>query len=163
LERNGEDRPVAGDATPYVRLDEEVRVAAVREELAVSVKPVETGAVRVRTVVHEDMHPVSVSLRSEKVNVERIPVGRAVDGRTPPRQEGDTLVIPVYEYVPVVRMQLTLKEEVRVTTVETVEETSRNILLHTEEVVVERRAGKEAEWERDDDVPTDLREQPLRK
>jgi hypothetical protein len=35
--------------------------------------------------------------------------------------------------------------------------------LHTEEVVVERRAGKEAEWERDDDVPTDLREQPLRK
>lgn len=152
MERDAENRPVAGDATLNVGLDNEVRVAAVREELAVAVQPVETGAVRVRKVVHEDMDPVSVSLRSEKVTVERITVGRAVDCRTPPRQEGDTLVIPVYEYVPVVTMQLTLKEEVRVTTVETVEKTSRNILVHTEELVVERREGKEGEWQLDEGV-----------
>jgi hypothetical protein len=59
-------------------------------------------------------------------------------------------------------MQLTLKEEVHITTVETVEKTSRNILLHTEELVVERRAGKEGEWQLEDDVPSDLQERALR-
>jgi hypothetical protein len=60
-------------------------------------------------------------------------------------------------------MQLTLTEEVRVTTVETVEQSSRNILLHTEELVVERRAGSGGEWQREDDVPTDSWERPLRR
>ncbi|MFL9921838.1 DUF2382 domain-containing protein [Paraburkholderia fungorum] len=121
MERDTENKPVVGGEAPDIRADEELRVAAVREELEVGVKSIETGAVRVRTVVHEDMHPVAVSLRSEKVTVERIPVGRAVERRDAPRQEGDTLIIPVYEYVPVIRMQLTLKEEVRVTTTEIVD------------------------------------------
>jgi uncharacterized protein (TIGR02271 family) len=150
MDRNAEDKPFAGDTAAYVRPDQEVRVAAVREVLAVGVQPVETGAVRVRTVVHEDLHPVSVSLRSEKVTVERVPVARAVDDRAAPRQEGNTLVIPVYEYVPVVTMQLMLKEEVRVTTTDTVEETSRNVLLRAEELVVERREGADGEWQQED-------------
>jgi stress response protein YsnF len=150
MERDTENNPVAGSEAPDIRADEELRVAAVREELEVGVRSTETGAVRVRTVVHEDMHPVAVSLRSEKVTVERIPVGRPVDRREAPRQEGDTLIIPVYEYVPVVRMELTLKEEVRVTTTETVEPTSRNILLYSEELVVQRREGADGEWQRED-------------
>jgi stress response protein YsnF len=150
MERDVGNKPVAVDAAPDGRPDEEARVAAVREEIEVGVKSIETGAVRVRTVVHEDMHPVAVSLRSEKVTVERIPVGRAVERRDVPRPEGDTLIIPVYEYVPVISMQLTLKEEVRVTTTETVDQTSRNILLHTEELVVERRHGADGEWQRED-------------
>jgi stress response protein YsnF len=150
MERDPMSTPSASHVAPDGRPESELRVAAVTEELEVGVKSTETGAVRVRTVVHEDMRPVSVSLRSEKVTVERIPVGRAVDRRDLPRQEGDTLIIPVYGYVPVVTMQLTLKEEVRVTTTETVDQTSRNILLHTEELVVERRHGADGEWQRED-------------
>jgi stress response protein YsnF len=142
--------PSASRVAPDGRPESELRVAAVREELEVGVKSTETGAVRVRTVVHEDMRAVPVSLRSEKVTVERIPVGRAVDRRDEPRQEGDTLIIPVYGYVPVVTMQLTLKEEVRVTTTASVEQTLQNIVLQDEELVVERRTGPDGEWQRED-------------
>ncbi|HEX3636319.1 MAG TPA: hypothetical protein VHV99_12650, partial [Paraburkholderia sp.] len=65
-------------------------------------------------------------------------------------QEGDTLIIPVYGYVPVVTMQLTLKEEVRVTTTGSVEQSLQNIRLHNEEVVIERRKGPDGEWQRED-------------
>jgi stress response protein YsnF len=135
---------------PDGRADDELRVAAVREELEICVKSTETGAVRVHTVVHEDMHPVSVSLRSEEVTIERIAVNRAFDRKDVPWQEGDTLIVPVYEYVPVVRMQLMLKEEVRLTITESVEQTFQHIPLHTEELVIERRNGTDGEWQRED-------------
>jgi stress response protein YsnF len=96
------------------------------------------------------MHPVSASLRSEKVTIEKTAVNRAVDRKDVPWQEGDTLVIPVYEYVPVVRMQLMLKEVVRLTTTETVEQTFQNVPMHAEELVIERRKGTDGEWQPDD-------------
>jgi stress response protein YsnF len=124
-------------------------VSAVKEEIAVGVATVETGAVRVRKVVHEEMQPISVRLRTQEVDVQRIPVNRPVEEREEPRREGDTLIIPVYEYVPVVRMQLTLKEEVHVKTTEIEEDVIRRVLTNSEELVVERREGPHGQWKKD--------------
>jgi stress response protein YsnF len=137
---------------PPAVVSDEVRLAAVQEELAVDVRKTETGAVRVRKVVHEEMQPVAMRLRSEQVEVSRVAVNRAVDERSEPRQEGDTLIIPVYEYVPVVRMQLTLKEEVRIKTTETQKDVVHQVLVNTEELIVERREGANGEWRRDPTV-----------
>ncbi|GAB5097644.1 YsnF/AvaK domain-containing protein [Caballeronia sp. HLA56] len=137
---------------PPAVMSDEVRLAAVQEELAVGVRKTETGAVRVRKVVHEETQPVAMRLRSEQVEVSRVAVNRAVDERSEPRQEGDTLIIPVYEYVPVVRMQLTLKEEVHIKTTETQRDVVHQVLINTEELIVERREGAEGEWRRDPNV-----------
>jgi hypothetical protein len=51
-----------------------VRVSAVRKVIAVGVATAETGAVRVRKVVREEMHPVSLQLRRQQVDVRRVPI-----------------------------------------------------------------------------------------
>jgi stress response protein YsnF len=139
----------AADGTSPSGSTDEVRLSAVREELAVGVRKVETGAVRVRKLVHEEMQPVSIRLHSERVEVTRVPVNRAVEVRSEPRHEGDTLIIPVYEYVPVIQMQLTLKEEVHITTTQAQEDVIHQVLMNSEEIVVERREGPDGEWKRD--------------
>jgi stress response protein YsnF len=130
---------------------DELHIAAVQEELEVEVKTTETGAVRIHKLVHEEMHPIPVSLRSQTVEVRRFAINRPVEGKFEPRQEGDTLIIPVFEYVPIITMQLTLKEEVHVTTTESHQEVFQNVLMNTEELVVERRDGAQGAWRRDDD------------
>ncbi|WP_250504115.1 YsnF/AvaK domain-containing protein [Caballeronia sp. AZ7_KS35] len=140
------------DAVPTPDPSDVVRVSAVKEEMAVGVATVETGAVRVRKVVHEEMHPVALRLRSQQVDVQRVPANRPVDERDEPRREGDTLIIPIYEYVSVVRMQLTLKEEVHVKTTEMQEDVINRVLTHSEELVVERREGPDGPWKLDPDA-----------
>jgi stress response protein YsnF len=125
---------------------DDMRIAAVKEELDVGVRAVETGAVRIRKVIHEDMQPVPVTLRSQTVDVQRFTVNKPVEQKFGPRQEGDTLIIPVFEYVPIITMQLTLKEEVHVTTTESQQQVFQNVLLNTEELVVDRRDGASGEW-----------------
>jgi uncharacterized protein (TIGR02271 family) len=48
--------------------------------------------------------------------IERVPVDRAITEPAKPRQEGEWLVIPIMEEVPIVQKQLRLKEEVRIRT-----------------------------------------------
>jgi stress response protein YsnF len=130
---------------------DETRMSAVQEQLEVGIDEVETGTVRVRKVIHQEAQPLSVELRQQHVEVRRVSVNRSVDQRYPPRQEGDTLVIPVFEYVPVVKMQLMVKEEVHVTTTESVQQVVREVTLNSEELVVERREGVDGEWRPEQD------------
>ncbi len=56
------------------------------------------------------------TLRGRRVEVEQVLVGRTLaEGEAPPRsrEEGDTLVVPVFEEVAVVVKRLVLREEVR--------------------------------------------------
>ena len=142
--------PVIPPSSDGVRADE-IQIAAVQEELEVGVKTTETGAVRIHKIVHEEMQSIPVSLRSQTVEVKRYAINRAVEEKFEPRQEGDTLTIPVFEYVPIITMQLTLKEEVYVTTTESQQEVFQNVLLNQEELVVERRSGTDGEWHREED------------
>lgn len=143
------DRADTSDAN---NASDELRVTAVQEQLQVDVDRIETGSVRVRKIIQEETKPVSVTLREEHVEVRRVPVNRPVDERYAPRQEGNTLIIPVFEYVPVVKMQLVLKEEVHVTTVESQHEAVREFILKSEELVIERREGTDGEWKPETDT-----------
>ncbi len=132
---------------------DDIQIAAVQEELEVGVKTTETGAVRIHKIVHEEMQPIPVSLRSQTVEVKRVAINRPVEEKFEPHQDGDTLIIPVFEYVPIITMQLTLKEEVHVTTTESQQDVFQNVLMNNEELVVERRSGMAGEWHREKDDP----------
>jgi uncharacterized protein (TIGR02271 family) len=110
----------------------------VAEELRVGKRVVDTGVVRVRKLVREHEETVEQPITREEVQIERVPVGRVVDAIPQPRNEGDTLVIPVLEEVLVVEKRVMLKEEVRVTWRRTEEVAPQRVVLRSEEVVVER-------------------------
>jgi stress response protein YsnF len=134
------------DALPLFTGDKSTTLSAVQEEMRVDTMEVETGAVRVQKLVREDIVPVSVRLRSKAVEVRRVLVNRPVDVREEPRQQGDTLIVPVYELVPIVTLQLTLKEEVHITTRSSEEERVEHVTVASEEIVVERRTGVNGDW-----------------
>jgi uncharacterized protein (TIGR02271 family) len=121
-------------------------IPVVAEEISVGRKVVETGVVRVRKSVREREETVTPTVTRETVEVDRVAVGRYVDGPEAPRQEGDTLVVPVFEEVLVVEKRLVLKEEIRITR-RRVSETAapQRVTLRSEEIVVERDAAKKGE------------------
>ena len=103
---------------------------------------VETGRVRVTKVVHEDQETVDQPTVTEEVVVERVPVNQFVEAAPAPRQEGDTLVLPVLEEVLVVQRKLRLKEEVRVTKRRTESREPQAVSVRREEVKIERIGGE---------------------
>jgi uncharacterized protein (TIGR02271 family) len=119
---------------------------AIEETLTVETRPVETGRIRIRKVVREREEVVDPPLLRDEVRVERVPVNRLVDGITPARSEGDTLIIPLFEEVVVVEKRLLLKEELRITKHRTETHTPQRVTLRREEAVVERanRGGYES-------------------
>ena len=128
----------AADAT------ERAVIPVVAEELEVGTRRVETGVVRVSKQVHQREERVDHPLIREEVQVEHVPIGRMVDQVPAPRNEGDTLVIPVLEEVLVVEKRLMLKEEVRVTRRRIEERSTQQVSVRTEEVVVERDSSTDA-------------------
>ena len=109
-------------------------------EERVSVRTVERERSRVvaRTVTDEVVEPVEAGGWRETVEVERVPVGREVDAAEPVRREGDVTIIPVYEEVLVVRTQLVLREEVRLTTRREPVPGPASVALRRQRVEVER-------------------------
>jgi uncharacterized protein (TIGR02271 family) len=87
----------------------------IEETLVVETRPVETGRVRIRKVVHEREELVDEPLLREEVAIERVPINRVVEGPIPVRSEGDTMIVSVLEEVLVVETRLLLKEELRIT------------------------------------------------
>jgi uncharacterized protein (TIGR02271 family) len=94
--------------------DKEVKLPLTEEHLAVGRQRKRTGATRVELVTLEQSTAVDVPVAQEEVVVERVPIMRVVEAASPPRQEGDEWIIPVYEERIVATKQLFLKEEVRV-------------------------------------------------
>jgi stress response protein YsnF len=122
------------------------RLVATEERLSVRIEEREAGAVRVRTVTHKALKDVPVVLRNKEVRVERLPVYRFVDAEFAPRQEGDTWVVPVFEYVPVTEMRLMLKEEIHIISTVNEEESVHQAEVQRQEVIVERRVGDSGQW-----------------
>jgi uncharacterized protein (TIGR02271 family) len=119
-------------------------VKVFEEELSVGTETVETGRVRVRIATHEHEETVDVPLRGQRVEVERVAIGREVEAVPPRRQEGDTTIVPVVEEVVVVSRKLVLKEEIRLKAVSSTEQYRESVVLHSQEAVVERAPAREA-------------------
>ena len=127
-----------GPTNPPSPAAEEVVMPVIQEELQIQKQPVETGRVRVTKRVHEREELVDVPIMREEVDIDRVPIGRLLDGPVSMRQEGDILIIPVVEEVLVVEKRLRLKEELHVRKRQQESQTSERIRLRQEEAVIER-------------------------
>ena len=107
------------------------------EDISVEKSKVEQDVrVRVHTVHHD--HLIDEALTRERVEVERVAVGRPIDAVPPVREEGDTTVISVVEEVLVLERRLVLKEEIRLRRVRTTEQHRETVMLREQQAVIER-------------------------
>lgn len=121
------------DGELYVPVHEEVLIPTTRE--------IPLGEVVIRKRVEQIPSETTVNVGHDEVLVERVAVNRQIDAAPAPRQEGDTLVVPVVEEVLVTEKRLMLREEVRITrrrrTEEvTVSDTVRREVLDIEENMI---------------------------
>lgn len=122
---------------------EPVVIPVAREEASVARKVVEKGATRVRKVVREKVELIDEPLMHDEIDVEHVVVNRVVDAPQPPREEGDVLIIPVYEEVLTVQRQWVLKEEVRLRRREVQSRHREEVVLREEEALVEHRKPRD--------------------
>lgn len=122
----------------------------VEEEVSISRVTEKTGhAVRVRIESHEEKQLVPVTDIVEEISIERIPVKRFVDERTGPREEGNVVIIPVFETVPVVEQRLLLKEEIHIVRIRREIQREEEVLLRKETPRIERRTSEQDDWKPD--------------
>lgn len=121
-------------------------VVAIQERLHVDIAERDTATVRVRTVVHKELVEIPLVLQRRIATIERISVNQFVDQEFDPFTDGSTLVVPVFEYVPVTEMRLMLKEEVRIGFDEIEETSVHTAEVQRQEVVIERRTGTDGDW-----------------
>ncbi|WP_377805771.1 YsnF/AvaK domain-containing protein [Azospirillum sp. A29] len=110
----------------------------VEEQVGVAKRRQVTGTVRARTLSHEREETVEADLSVEALKVERVPIGRFVDGPIPDRQDGDTTVISVIEEVAVVEVRLKLVEEVRITRRTESRRMTEHVTLRRQDVVIDQ-------------------------
>ena len=140
---HADPQPVSG----ALQDDEQRVLPVIEEQLDVRKVTVETGAVRVRKIVHEESRTIDMPLTHEEVSITRVPVNKIVEDKFHSRQEGDTLVIPVFKEV--ITRHLVLLEEVRITTRRHVEQGAQEVSLKREEAVVERYDAEGGTWKPD--------------
>ena len=116
-----------------------VVIPVAREELSVAREVVETGVVKVRKVVRERVEQIDEPMLHDEVDIEHVIINRKVDAPEPPREEGDVLIIPVYEEMVTVQRQWILKEEVRLRRREVQTRHREEVVLREEQALVERQ------------------------
>jgi uncharacterized protein (TIGR02271 family) len=130
------------DAEKPVATAGEAVLPLVEEALRVGRRRVETGRVRVSVATDTEERLVRETLRSERVEVERVAVGRELAAGEPApaaRREADgTLVVPVLEEVLVVERRLVLREEIRLRTIAAEDTVEQPVTLRRQRAEVER-------------------------
>lgn len=119
-----------------------VKMAAVpvfEETLRVDKTVNETDRVFIKTSILERTEVADLELRSGQATIERVPIDRVVDVAPAIRQEGDTIIVPVFEEIMVVEKRLLLKEEIHIRRQEIVQHIRQPVRLRSEEVSVERQ------------------------
>jgi uncharacterized protein (TIGR02271 family) len=108
------------------------------EEVSIGKKQVATGRVKVSTVTHSREEVVQQLLQSERIEIERVPMGQII-GKVPEiRTEGDITIIPVVEETVVLQRQLVLKEEVRIRRIRETQNYQERVMLRQQEAVITR-------------------------
>jgi len=118
-------------------VEEEV-IPLVEEEAVVSKRRVESGRVRVRTIVEQHEQLVRAELARDEVQVDRIPVGREIDVVPPIREEGGAIIVPVVEEVLVVEKRLRLVEEIHLRRTRSNEQISQPVMVAAQRAEIER-------------------------
>ncbi|MCJ2072767.1 YsnF/AvaK domain-containing protein [Methylobacterium sp. J-030] len=124
-----------------VAVGEEVVLPLVEETARIEKRTVETGRVRVSTRTETVDQVLRESLRSDTVEVTRVPVDRTLsEGEVPPavREEDGVTIIPVLEEILVVEKRLVLKEELHIRRSSADEDVEVPVTLRRQRAVVER-------------------------
>lgn len=138
-------QPADPPASPLDGAGEPLVIPVISEALQVDTVKETTGTVRVRKVVHEVSQPLDAPGWREVVETVRVPLNQLVHAPEEPRQQGDVLVIPVYEERLV--RQLVLLEEIHVSRRrEPLGEGAASASLRREEVIVERLDPRTGQW-----------------
>ena len=116
----------------------EERIPLVEERVSVTKRTIETGRVRVKTIVDENQAWVREELAHEEAIVEHVPVGREVTEIPEVRHDGDVLIVPVIEEMLVVEKRLVLKEELHIRKQRRTEQIEEPITVRSMRAVVER-------------------------
>jgi stress response protein YsnF len=111
------------------------------EEISVSRRQVAGDTVQVSTVTREEERLVDEQLTHERIEVERVPIGRPVDAAPPVREEGDTTIMSVVEEIVVVERRLILKEEVHIRRVRVSERHRETLMVRKQDAAVTRTEG----------------------
>jgi len=118
-----------------------VAIPLIEERLVTAKREVETGKVRVRTLVEERETLVEEELSRAFVEVDRVPMHREVDEVPAVREEAGVTIIPVVQEVLVVEKKLILTEEVYIRRKTAVERHAQPVILRTQRAVVEREGS----------------------
>jgi stress response protein YsnF len=113
----------AGDETDVI-------IPLVEETAHVAIEKTVTGRVRVSTTTEVVEELARADLRSDNVDVTRVPIGREVTQIPQVRTEGLVTIVPVIEEILVVEKRLFLKEELHI---------RRSVETETVEVPIELR------------------------
>lgn len=134
-----EQRPPPGDEADAIPVTE--------EQLHVGRRVTDTGrTLRVRKHVDVESVDTDASVAHERVDVERVPVGRVVSEPPVVRQEGDVTVVPVVEERLVTRKELVLVEEIRLTRRREEAPARARVDLRRERVEIERFDPDTRQW-----------------
>jgi stress response protein YsnF len=92
----------------------ETSIPLVQEHVTVDKRVVETGRVRIHSVIDEKLVRVSEELERDDVTIVRVPVNREVTELPRSREENGVLIVPILEEVVVVEKRMMLKEELHI-------------------------------------------------
>ena|SRR5205807_4463879 len=96
------------------RRPEDLRIPLHVEEVSVSRREIKTADIQIALVTGTRQQLIDEELTRVRVEVERVPIGRAIEVAPPISHEGDITIIPVVEEIVVVERRLVLKEEIRI-------------------------------------------------
>jgi stress response protein YsnF len=113
---------------------QEALIALHAERVEISKREHVTGRVRVAVETHASETVIAEDLDRYSVEVERVAMETFSDVMPEPRQEGDTLIIPVVQEVVVRRFLVT--EEVRIRRTRITEKHVDTVILHHQDAVI---------------------------
>jgi uncharacterized protein (TIGR02271 family) len=134
----GHAGPPASARDGSAQLIQEEIIPLAEEHLTIGRRTVETGRVRVRTVLNQREEVARADIYRQAVSVEHVPVNREISEIPEPWEDGDVLVIPIVEEVLVVEKRLFLREEVRVRRSKEIDRVEQPVTLRSMEALVER-------------------------
>jgi uncharacterized protein (TIGR02271 family) len=118
----------------------EASIPLAQERVTVEKRRVETGRVRIRSVVDEKLVRVAEDLEQDDVRIEHVPINREVTEPPRTREEDGVLIVPIFEEVVIVEKRLMLKEELHIHRNHKRERVESAVRLKTMHVEVERAA-----------------------
>jgi uncharacterized protein (TIGR02271 family) len=131
--------PTKPEVTAGSQLEDDV-IQVIEEEMTLGTQLIERGRVRVIKRVETREEVLDAPIVRDLIVVEHVPVNRLIeDGEIPAeREEGQVLIVPVFEEVVVSENRLFLREEVHIFKRQMTDQVTQQVQLRQEQIELER-------------------------